>query len=61
MEWDYAYAPAWRYVGRYLHWTERIEIIADSYLRDTLDLSNDEQIPPVSTVQALHLSELISL
>jgi hypothetical protein len=48
MEYEYEYAPAWRFVGRYLHWTERIEQIAASYLRELFNMDESTSIPPVS-------------
>ncbi|KAJ7808255.1 hypothetical protein B0H14DRAFT_2870753 [Mycena olivaceomarginata] len=32
-EMEYDYSPAWRYVGKYMHWTPELEKLADDYVR----------------------------
>ena len=46
-EWRRDYAPVWRAVGQHLHWTDRVEEIARSYLRKTFKLQDGAEIPPV--------------
>lgn len=47
-EYDAEYAPAWRFVGTYLHWTEHVEQLASLYVLRILGLPEDSNVPPVS-------------
>ena len=47
-EYDLDYGPTWRYVMRYMWWTERIDTIATLYLREILEIAPGADIPPVS-------------
>lgn len=47
-EFDFSYAPSWRFVGRYLHFTKSIEDLTSSYVNQLFGLPPDEQIPAVS-------------
>ncbi|KAJ7493293.1 hypothetical protein B0H11DRAFT_2277367 [Mycena galericulata] len=51
-EFDKQYSPAWRFVGRQMHWTSAIQSIADNYTRNALGVEYDEAIPPYITVHA---------
>ena len=46
-EFDYEYGPAWRDVGRHLHWTEDIEDLAVQYVNRALGLPIGHSAPPV--------------
>ncbi|KAI0690908.1 hypothetical protein BC835DRAFT_157933 [Cytidiella melzeri] len=54
MEYEYTYAPAWRYVGKHLRWTERLENIAASYVREALSLGAHSNIPPYISIHVRH-------
>lgn len=45
------YNPAWRFVGRHLHWTDRLLVLAHGYLRHALNIRASEEIPPVSHIR----------
>lgn len=47
-EWERDYSPAWRSVGRHLHFHPRMMELAREYLRVAFDLQEDETIPAVS-------------
>ena len=47
-EYEHDYAPMWRYVMKYMHFTDRIEAITSFYLREILELPSEGEIPPVS-------------
>ncbi|KAI0785042.1 hypothetical protein C8Q75DRAFT_723287 [Abortiporus biennis] len=54
-EWEMDYAPQWRFVGRHLHWTSRIESIAASYVKRVFGLPADEgAVPPYITIHVRH-------
>lgn len=53
-EYDYDFAPAWRYAVTHMHWTERIEAIGDLYLRSAFGLEADQPIPPYITIHMRH-------
>lgn len=40
-------SPAWRFVGKYAHFTQRMEDITSGMIRQTFGLSEGETIPPV--------------
>ncbi|KAJ7780321.1 hypothetical protein DFH07DRAFT_794610 [Mycena maculata] len=45
-EFEEPYSPAWRFVGRHMHWTSAIQDIADNYTREALGVGPGEWIPP---------------
>jgi len=49
-EWEYDYSPAWRYVGKYLHWSPKMLSLAEKYLRRSLALAEDASIPPFISI-----------
>ncbi|THV07510.1 hypothetical protein K435DRAFT_847933 [Dendrothele bispora CBS 962.96] len=51
-EWDMDYNAPWRFVARYMHWTPRLEDLADSYVRHAMgiDPSSNEPTPPYIAV-----------
>ncbi|KAG8915843.1 hypothetical protein FRC00_011789, partial [Tulasnella sp. 408] len=44
-EWFQDFSPMWRYVGRYLRFTPRVEGIADEYLRRMFGIGQNDAIP----------------
>ena len=48
-EYEHDISPAWRFVVKHFRWTNRLQSIADGYLRRMFKVSDDEPIPPVST------------
>ncbi|KAK7021935.1 hypothetical protein VNI00_017164 [Paramarasmius palmivorus] len=49
-EWAYAWAPAWKMVGRHLRFREDLNEIARGYLRRAFQLEDEESIPPFIAV-----------
>ncbi|KAJ7500825.1 hypothetical protein B0H11DRAFT_1994592 [Mycena galericulata] len=43
-------SPAWRAVGQHMHFTNRVQEIGTSYIRQTLGVQVDEPIPPYIAV-----------
>lgn len=50
MEYEYEYSPAWRYVGKHLHWTDHVERIAEAYTMNVLGIPDDDEVPPVRLI-----------
>ncbi|KAJ6621218.1 hypothetical protein B0H10DRAFT_1790422 [Mycena sp. CBHHK59/15] len=48
------YSPAWRYVGQYMHWTPRLEQLADQYVRRAVGAGDDEPVPPFISLHVRH-------
>ena len=46
-EWERAWAPAWNFVGKHLHFTKTVTDLAEQYLRTMFDLTAHEPIPRV--------------
>ncbi|KIO19390.1 hypothetical protein M407DRAFT_223117 [Tulasnella calospora MUT 4182] len=44
-EWFQDFSPMWRFVGRYLHFTPRVEGIADEYVRRMFGLGKGDAVP----------------
>jgi hypothetical protein len=45
-------SPAWRFVTQHFRWTNRLQSIADGYLRRMLNVPDDEPIPPYVAIHA---------
>ena len=52
-EFEHDYAPAWRFVGTYMHWTPEIEELTRAYVRRAFELADDAEVPPVSLIAHL--------
>ncbi|KAJ7230252.1 hypothetical protein GGX14DRAFT_410269 [Mycena pura] len=48
------YSPVWRDVGQHMHWTPRLERLADEYVRQALGIDTEDPIPPYISVHARH-------
>ncbi|KAI0964013.1 hypothetical protein AcW1_000933 [Taiwanofungus camphoratus] len=53
-EFEYDYAPAWRYVARHFRWTQQIEDIVALYVRHALSLPRTAELPPYIAVHVRH-------
>ncbi|KAJ7283995.1 hypothetical protein C8J57DRAFT_751130 [Mycena rebaudengoi] len=53
-EFEHDFGPAWRFVGRYMHWTPKIQQLANDYVRQTLDVATDQPLPNYITVHVRH-------
>jgi len=53
-EMEYDYSPAWRYVGKYMHWTPALENLANAYVRRALGIQEDAPIPPFISIHVRH-------
>jgi len=45
-EFDFDYSPAWLFVGQYMHWTPRLEAIADEYVRRAIGMYDEKTATP---------------
>lgn len=47
-EWEFDFGPAWRFVGRHIHWSQRINDLAREYLGRIFGIEDpNADIPPV--------------
>ncbi|KAJ7293725.1 hypothetical protein C8J57DRAFT_35960 [Mycena rebaudengoi] len=53
-ELEYDYSPAWRYVGKYMHWTPTLLQLADQYVRRAIGIPDDAPIPPFISLHVRH-------
>ncbi|KAJ7089795.1 hypothetical protein B0H15DRAFT_930626 [Mycena belliarum] len=53
-EWESDYGPAWRFVGRHMHWTPKILELAERYVREALVVAPYEPTPPYIAVHVRH-------
>jgi hypothetical protein len=49
-EWKTPWSPAWRFIGRYLRFTDSVTQLATAYARRTLRVTTNDELPPVSAV-----------
>ena len=49
-EFEHDFAPAWRFVGTYMHWTPEIEELTRAYVRRAFELTEDTEVPPVGLI-----------
>lgn len=45
-EFDFDYSPAWLFVGQYMHWTPRLDAIADEYVRRAIGMYDEKTATP---------------
>jgi len=53
-EWESDYSPAWRFVGRHMHWTPQLLQITENYVRHALVVAPYEPTPPYIAVHVRH-------
>ncbi|KAG8929947.1 hypothetical protein FRC02_004833 [Tulasnella sp. 418] len=53
-EWEKDHHPAWRLVGKHLHFNPKMVSLAENTLRDMWQLSAHESIPPFISVHVRH-------
>ncbi|KJA28528.1 hypothetical protein HYPSUDRAFT_128961, partial [Hypholoma sublateritium FD-334 SS-4] len=53
-EFEFDYSPVWLFVGRFMHWTARVEDLAIQYVRKALGVGETEQTPPYISVHIRH-------
>ncbi|CAA7265892.1 unnamed protein product [Cyclocybe aegerita] len=53
-EFDYDYSPAWLFVGQHMHWTPRLESLADQYVRSAFGLQEKAETPPYIGIHIRH-------
>ena len=46
-EYEHDYSPAWNAVAAHMHWEPKLQALADSYLRKTFGVSEQDDVPPV--------------
>ncbi|KAJ7065244.1 hypothetical protein C8F01DRAFT_736409 [Mycena amicta] len=53
-EWEADYSPAWRFVGRHMHWAPDLVKISERYIRHALVVAPYEPTPPYISVHVRH-------
>ncbi|KAJ7727827.1 hypothetical protein DFH07DRAFT_851526 [Mycena maculata] len=53
-ELEFDYSPAWRYVGKYMHWTPALEQLADQYVRLAMGVAESAPIPAFISIHVRH-------
>lgn len=53
-EYEQDFSPAWRFVGRHLHWEPSLQKLALDYVRQTIGTPDHEPLPPVSHTAILN-------
>jgi len=52
-------SPAWRFVVKHFRWTNRLQSIADGYLRRSLKVPDHDPIPPYIAIHARRANDFI--
>lgn len=55
-EYEHDHSPSWRFVARHMHWEPVLQSLALGYVRQTMEVSPLQPIPPVSFIHARHSS-----
>jgi hypothetical protein len=50
-EWEADYSPAWRFVGKHMHWQDSLVQLTHQYLDKIVGRAPNGEFLPVSTVQ----------
>ncbi|KAF8506766.1 hypothetical protein F5888DRAFT_1896221 [Russula emetica] len=58
-EYEHDLSPAWRFVAKNFRWTNRLQAIADGYLRRIFNVSEHEPIPPYIAIHARRANDFI--
>jgi len=53
-EFQFDYSPAWRYAAQYMRWTDRLEQIADTYVRRALEVPEGTPTPQYIAIHVRH-------
>jgi hypothetical protein len=53
-EFDFDHSPAWLFVGQHMHWTSRLENLADEYLRRAFGTEQNETTPHWIAIHIRH-------
>ncbi|KAJ7623688.1 hypothetical protein FB45DRAFT_113085 [Roridomyces roridus] len=51
-EYSQEMSPAWRFVGRHMHWSARLQYIADLYTQKACGVGSEDPIPPYIAIYA---------
>ncbi|KAG6330606.1 hypothetical protein ID866_8483 [Astraeus odoratus] len=51
-EWERDYSPAWRFVGKHMHWNGALQKLADDYVERALGVEDNGPTPPYIAVHA---------
>lgn len=57
-EFEFDFSPAWLHVGQHMHWTPRLENLADQYVRKSLGVEDSSKTPLVRDVTRLLLFKM---
>ncbi|KZT75033.1 hypothetical protein DAEQUDRAFT_660021 [Daedalea quercina L-15889] len=53
-EFEHDFAPAWRFVGQYMHWTPELQELTNAYVRLAFGLEDDAEVPPYIAIHQRH-------
>ncbi|KAH9836945.1 uncharacterized protein C8Q71DRAFT_578541 [Rhodofomes roseus] len=53
-EFEHDFAPAWRFVGAYMHWTPELQELAYAYVRRAFGLEDGAEVPPYIAIHQRH-------
>ncbi|KIY68096.1 hypothetical protein CYLTODRAFT_421950 [Cylindrobasidium torrendii FP15055 ss-10] len=53
-EYDWDFAPAWRFVGKYAHFTPAIVDLANAYVKKAIGIPEDAPTPPYISIHVRH-------
>ncbi|KAF9486450.1 hypothetical protein BDN70DRAFT_902572 [Pholiota conissans] len=53
-EFDFDYSPAWFFVGQFMHWTPKLESLADVYIRKAFGTERTAETPPWIAIHVRH-------
>lgn len=49
-EWEHDFSPAWRFIGKHVHWNPVLEDLTERYLQRVFGLQESERVPRVSSL-----------
>ncbi|KAH9937279.1 uncharacterized protein B0H18DRAFT_1081519 [Fomitopsis serialis] len=53
-EFEHDFAPAWRFVGKHMHWVPELQELTYVYVRRALGLAEDAEVPPYIAIHQRH-------
>ncbi|TFY70546.1 hypothetical protein EVG20_g2459 [Dentipellis fragilis] len=51
-EYDHDFSPAWRFVVKNFRWTQRLQGLADGYLKRIFEVPDEDEVPPYIAIHA---------
>ncbi|KIM70241.1 hypothetical protein SCLCIDRAFT_102054 [Scleroderma citrinum Foug A] len=53
-EWNWDYSPAWRFVGRHMHWNATLVKLAEEHVRRAMQVPDNELTPAYISIHVRH-------